>query len=57
MKDEVGIFAPRKEVSDCLREDFSMSYRKLKKVSFHGNSERCKVTRMLYAKKMLTLFQ
>ena len=43
------------EVSKVLKDDFKMSYRKLKKVSFHGNSERCKVTRMLYAKKMLSL--
>ena len=42
-------------VYQVLRNDFNMRYRKLKRVPFQGNSERCLVTRMLYAKKMLSL--
>ena len=45
------------EVSSVLREDYNMRYRMLKKVAFQGNSERCLVMRMLYAKKMFTLLE
>ena len=34
-----------------------MSYRVIKRVPYHGNSERCKVLRMFYAKEMLTHLQ
>ena len=34
-----------------------MRYRVLKKVPFQGNSERCLVMRMRYAKKMLALLK
>ena len=34
-----------------------MRYRVIKKVEYRGNSERCLVTRMLYAKKMLELLK
>ena len=34
-----------------------MSYRVLKKAAYQGNSQRCLVTRMLYAKKMLSLLE
>ena len=37
-----------------MKEDFRMSYRVVKRVPYHGNSERCKVLRMLYAKHMLS---
>ena len=40
-----------------LRGDYNLSYRKIKRVPFQGNSERCKVLRSLYAQKMLTLYQ
>jgi hypothetical protein len=40
-----------------LRNDFNMRYRKLKRVAFQGNTERCLVTRMLYAKKMFQLLE
>ena len=42
-------------VRHILRNDFGMRYRVLKKVAFQGNSERCIVMRMLYAKKMFEL--
>ena len=40
-----------------LKDDFNMRYRVLKKVPFQGNSERCLVMRMRYAKKMLELLK
>ena len=43
------------EVRKVLREKLNMRYRVLKKVEYQGNSERCLVTRMLYAQKMLEL--
>ncbi len=39
-------------VRRIMRNDLGMRYRVLKKVAYQGNSERCLVTRMLYAKKM-----
>ena len=44
-------------VQRVLRRDFDMRYRVLKKVEFQGNSQRCLVTRMLYAKKMFELLE
>ena len=44
-------------VRRTLREDFNMRYRVLKKVEYRGNSERCLVLRMLYAKTMLVLLE
>ena len=41
------------DVRRVLKEDFDMSYRAIKRVPYHGNSERCKVLRMFYAKEML----
>ena len=38
-----------------LRQDFHLSYRKVKQVAFQGNSERCLVSRMLYARQMFDL--
>ena len=45
------------EVRSVLRDDFNMRYRMLKRVAFQGNSERCLVMRMLYAKKMFSLLE
>ena len=43
------------EVKQSLKLNFNMRYRMLKKTAYQGNSERCLVMRMLYAKKMLSL--
>ena len=43
------------ETRKVLRDNLNMRYRVLKKVEYQGNSERCLVSRMLYAKKMLAL--
>ena len=40
-----------------LREKFSLSYRKIKRVPFVGNSERNKVLRSLYAQEMLKVYK
>ena len=34
-----------------------MRYRKLRKAAYQGNSQRCLVTRFLYAKKMFSLLE
>ena len=44
-------------VLDILKNKFQLSYRKIKRVPFAGNSERSKVLRSLYAQKMLTVYQ
>ena len=44
-------------VRRVLHNDLDMRYRVLKKVAFQGNSQRCLVMRMLYAKKMFELLQ
>ena len=45
------------DVRTVLKHDFGMRYRKVKKVPWLGNAERCLVTRQLYAKKLLTLLE
>ena len=44
-------------VGNVLKKHFKMSYRVLKRATYQGNSQRCLVTRMLYAKKMFELLQ
>ena len=39
-----------------MKKKFKLSYRRIKRVVHAGNSERCKVLRQLYARKMLELF-
>ena len=43
-------------VRNVLREKFALSYRKVKRVPFSGNSERSKVLRSLYAQEMLKVY-
>ena len=50
-----GLDVKNEEVRVVLREDYHMSYRTLKQTAYQGNSQRCLVTRMLYAKKMFQL--
>ena len=38
-----------------MREDCNLRYKKLKRVAWQGNSERCLVTRMLYARRLLEI--
>ena len=52
-----GLDYPLWHVRSVLHNDFNMRYRVLKKVPFQGNSERCLVMRMHYAKKMLELMK
>jgi hypothetical protein len=44
-------------IKEVLKEDFDYTYRKIKRVSFQGNSQRCLVQRLEYAKRMLDLYQ
>ena len=53
LRDEAEMDLPVAVVRKVLRENLNMRFRVLKKVEYQGNSERCLVTRMLYAKKML----
>lgn len=55
LRDEAAIELPLTQVRKVLRENLNMRYRVIKKVEYRGNSERCLVTRMLYAKQMLEL--
>jgi hypothetical protein len=43
-------------VSTVLKTKFKLSYRRIKRVSHTGNSERCKVLRHIYALKMVQLY-
>ena len=42
-------------VAKIIKNEFKLSYRKIKRVPFQGNSERCLVLRQLYARKMFQL--
>ena len=57
LQEEQHLDYPLHQIRHVLRDSFSMRYRVLKKVEYQGNSERCLVTRMLYAKKMLELLK
>ena len=52
-----GPLVGKHEVARVLKQDYGMSYRLMKKAAYQGNSQRCLVTRMLYAKKMLSLLE
>ena len=55
VKEATGIQVSIKEVTRELKSRFRLSYRRIKRVVFQGNSERCLVLRHLYARKMLAL--
>ena len=40
-----------------LKRKLNMSYRKIKRVPFQGNSERCKVLRFLWAKEFFSILE
>ena len=40
-----------------LKRKLKMSYRKIKRVPFQGNSERCKVLRFLWAKEFFSILE
>ena len=51
-----GLQVSTKTVLGTLKGHFKLSYRKVKKVSYSGNSEYNRVRRFLYAQKMLELY-
>ena len=53
---DTGIKVSKTAVIRTMNEDYRLSYRRIKRVSFAGNSERNKVLRCLYAQKMLQVF-
>lgn len=46
---------PESEIRESLKSDFGMSYKKIKRVPFQGNTDRCLVLRHIYAKEVLRL--
>ena len=51
-----GLTVSTRTVLAVLKGQFKLSYRKVKKVSYSGNSEYNRVRRSLYAQKMLELY-
>ena len=47
---------PLHDVAKILKNEFNLSYRKIRRVPFQGNSDRCLVLRQLYARKMFQLY-
>ena len=45
-----------KSISCIMKKQFGLGYRKVKRVSLVGNSERNRVLRCLYAQKMLSIY-
>ena len=45
-----------KSISCIMKRQFGLAYRKIKRVSLVGNSERNRVLRCLYAQKMLSIY-
>ena len=54
--EDIGIEAKPHEVRRILKEDFNMSYRKIKEVSKHVNSDRNLILRQQFAIKFIELF-
>ena len=57
VKEQYGQDVSAYMVLRVMKEKFRLSYRKIKRVPFSGNSERSKVLRSLYAQKMLEVYQ
>ena len=57
VKEKFGRTVSAYMVLNALNNKFQLSYRKLKRVPFTGNSERNQVMRSLYAQKMLKVYQ
>ena len=57
VKEKTGRHVTVSMVRSVLKEKYKLSYRKLKRVPFTGNSERCKVLRSLYAQTILGVYQ
>ena len=56
VKEQFGQVVKLSLVLSVLKNQFRLSYRKIKRVPFQGNSERSKVLRSLYAQKMLEVY-
>ena len=51
-----GLKVSSKAVIEAMKTKYGLGYRRIKRVSMGGNSERSKVLRSLYAQKMLQIY-
>ena len=56
VKEHTGLEVSTQKVLHVLKNQCRLSYRKIKRVPFQGNSERSKVLRCLYAQKMFEIY-
>ena len=57
MKAASGLSVSATVVRLVMKRQFSLSYRKIKRVPFQGNKERNRVLRSLYAQQMLQVYK
>ena len=57
VKERTGLTVSTSKILHVLKRQLQLSYRKVKRVPFQGNSERNKVLRFLYARRMLEIYQ
>ena len=57
VKEKHDLAVPANLVLAVLKKQFRLSYRKIKRVPYSGNTERSKALRSLYAQKMLAVYQ
>ena len=57
VREIAGIEVSKRAIISAFKARFKLSYRRVKRVSFSGNSEHNLVLRSLYAKKMLKLYE
>jgi hypothetical protein len=53
LKEIRGIDASKREVTDVIKNEMDMSFRKLRKISLHGNSTKNLILRQQFAVKFL----
>ena len=56
VRTQSGLNVSQYYVAKVFKNDFNLSYRKIRRFPFQGNYERCLVLRQLYARKMLQLY-
>ena len=57
IKERIGVEVSKRAVVGALKGKFNLSYRRVKRVSFSGNSEHNRVLRSLYAQKMFKVYR
>jgi len=56
-KEMTNVQVSTRAVLNVLKTKMKLNYRKIKRVAHAGNSERCKVLRHLYARKMFQIYK